>query len=167
VAIDGRHPGYRNNRGLCLKALGRLDDAEADFRAAVDAAPGFADAARNLGHLRLQRGRLAEAAAGLSRALAAAPQRADLAASLHWMKPAALRLDGLDALETRLVASVRTHRDESPTAVTPFGALTLPLTPLELRAVAASHARLAERNAAACARMRGPPGRHAARGPSA
>jgi predicted O-linked N-acetylglucosamine transferase (SPINDLY family) len=33
--------------------------------------------------------------------------------------------------------------------VTPFGALTLPLTPADLRAVAAGHARLAERNARA------------------
>jgi predicted O-linked N-acetylglucosamine transferase (SPINDLY family) len=147
VALDARQPGYRNNRGLCLKALGRLDDAEADFRAAVDVAPGFADAARNLGHLQLQRGRLAEAATVLSRALAVAPHRTDLAASLHWVKRELCDWDGLEALETRLVAAVRAHRGDSPTPVTPFGALTLPLTPLELRAVAGSHARLAERNA--------------------
>jgi protein O-GlcNAc transferase len=149
VAIDGRNPGYRNNRGLCLKALGRLDDAEADFRSAVAAAPGFADAARNLGQLLHQRGRLGEAAASLARALAAAPQRADLAASLHWMKRELCDWEGLDALETHLATVLRAQRPDLPAPVTPFGALTLPLTPLELKAVAAGHAKLAERNARA------------------
>jgi len=149
LSIDGRHPGYRNNRGLCLKALGRLDDAEADFRAATQAAPGFADAARNLGHLLRQRGHLAEAAASLSRALAAAPQRADLAASLHWMKRELCDWDGLDTLEARLCAAVRAGPRDRPAPVTPFGALTLPLTPLELKILATGHARLAERDARA------------------
>ena len=149
VAIDARHPGYRNNRGLCRKAMGRLDEAEADFRAALDAAPGFADAARNLGHLLHQRGRLPEAAASLARALAAAPQRADLAASLHWMKRELCDWDGLDGLEARLCAAARAARGDAPAPVTPFGALTLPLSALELQAVAAGHARQAERSARA------------------
>lgn len=149
VAIDGRNPGYRNNRGLCLKALGRFDDAEADFRAAIERAPTFADAARNLGQLLHQRGRLAEAASVLARALPAAPQRADLAASLHWMKRELCDWDGLGELESRLVALVRGQPRDLPAPVTPFGALTLPLTPADLRAVAAGHARLAERNARA------------------
>jgi predicted O-linked N-acetylglucosamine transferase (SPINDLY family) len=55
--------------------------------------------------------------------------------------------DGLDALETRLAAALRAHRPDLPAPVTPFGALTLPLSPLDLRAVAAGHARLAELNA--------------------
>lgn len=149
VAIDPRHPGYRNNRGLCLKALGRRDDAEADFRAAVQAAPGLADAARNLANLLHQRGLSGEAAAVLSRALAAAPQRADLAATLHWMKRELCDWAGLDDLEARLCAAVRALRGDAPAPVTPFGALTLPLSGAELRSVAAGHARQAERSARA------------------
>jgi protein O-GlcNAc transferase len=147
VAIDGQHPGYHNNRGLCLKALGRLDEAEGEFRAALAAAPGFADAARNLGHLLQRGGRLAEAAAVLTRTLVAAPQRTDLAATLHWIQRELCDWDGLDALEARLATAVRTHRGDGPMPVTPFGALTLPLTPLELRSVATSQARVAERGA--------------------
>lgn len=167
VAIDGRRPSYRNNRGLCLKALGRLDEAEDDFRVAVDAAPGFADGARNLGQLLHQRGRLGEAASVLARALAAAPQRAHLAASLHWIKRELCDWDGLDDLETRLAAAVRAQPADLPGPVTPFGAITLPLTPLELRSVAAGHARHVERNArVACPdarRAKGPRGPRPAR----
>jgi len=149
IAVDGRHPGYRNNRGLCLKALGQTDAAEADFRAALDAAPRLADAAVNLGNLLRQRGAAGEAGQVLATALAAAPQRVDVAASLHCLKRELCDWHGLDALEAFLVHAVRTHRGDGPMPVAPFGALTLPLTPDELKAVAASHARQAERSARA------------------
>jgi len=55
---------------------------------------------------------------------------------------------------------VRSHRGDAPMPVTPFGALALPLTPAELKAVAASHARRAERGARALC-----PGTRPAKGP--
>ncbi len=149
VALNARHPAYRNNRALCLKALGRLDLAEVDLREAVDLAPRFADAWVNLGNLQRDRNHPADAIASYRRALDAAPQRLDAAASLYWLQREACDWTDLDGLEQRLVGSVRQHRGEQPVPVPPFASLVLPLTPAELRDLAASHANKAEREARA------------------
>jgi predicted O-linked N-acetylglucosamine transferase (SPINDLY family) len=147
VALDGRHPAYRGNRALCLKALGRVADAEADLRAAVSAAPGFADAWVNLGNLLRHSGRPGEAAQAYAQGLVVAPSRADIAANLWWVQREACEWRNLGALEDRLVAAVAGVSGEALPGVQPFAALALPLDPRELKRLAAAHAGAAERAA--------------------
>ncbi len=147
VAIDGRHPAYRSNRALCLKAVGRTADAEADLRTALAATPRFVDAWVNLGNLLRQSGRPAEAAQAYAQALEVAPSRTDLAANLWWVQREACDWRGIDLLERRLVGAVERAGGDALPGVQPFAALALPLDPRALKTLAAAHAGAAERAA--------------------
>jgi predicted O-linked N-acetylglucosamine transferase (SPINDLY family) len=147
VALDEKHPAYRGNRALCLKALGRVADAEADLRAAVACAPRFVDAWVNLGNLLTHSGRPGEAASAYASALAVAPARTDVAANLWWVQREACDWRDIDALEGRLVDAVEQAGGEALPGVQPFAALALPLEPRALKTLAVAHAGAAERAA--------------------
>ncbi|MCU0767620.1 MAG: glycosyltransferase, partial [Gammaproteobacteria bacterium] len=136
-----------SNRALCLKALGRLSEAEAELRAAVALAPGYTDAWVNLGNVLRQTGRPADAANAFAHAQASAPGRVDVAASLWWVRREACDWRDADALERRLVDAVAGAAGAVPPEVLPFAALALPLGPRELRGLAAAHAGAAARAA--------------------
>jgi len=57
------HPKLLQSRGYRLQALGRTDEAEASFRAALDAQPSLRGAAHNLALILIRSGRLDEAVA--------------------------------------------------------------------------------------------------------
>lgn len=61
------------NLGNALGRLGRLDEAFASYRRALDADPGFAEAHNNLGELLLERGRAEEALVSCQQALRIRP----------------------------------------------------------------------------------------------
>ncbi|MBN8897930.1 MAG: tetratricopeptide repeat protein, partial [Rhodospirillales bacterium] len=68
-------PDILTDRGVILRMLGRLDAAEASYRAALDLAPGHVHAWGNLGNLLLDGRRLSEAEAAFDAALTAAPDQ--------------------------------------------------------------------------------------------
>lgn len=63
-------PDFFNNLGLCLRAQGRLEEAVAEYRKALDLHPAYAPAWSNLGLDQHKLGYLDEALEALSRALA-------------------------------------------------------------------------------------------------
>ena len=63
-----------NNRGMALEALGRLAEATADYRRALDLRPAYAAVMRNLGGLLLSQGDADAALSYFIRLLAADPQ---------------------------------------------------------------------------------------------
>ena len=85
-----------SNAGVCLRALGRLDEARAAQAAAIAADPDFAPAHANLGNLLTALGRLDEAKAAYWRALELAPDNAETWRSLALCRNAAD--DGAGAL---------------------------------------------------------------------
>jgi YaiO family outer membrane protein len=96
----------RLNRGLCLLALNRLDEAEADFETVLVEAPDYVDAWLGLARLAQRRGDLAGARTAVQRAAAAAPDRADVAALDRALRPSpAWRVD-LDVSRSRLGADL-------------------------------------------------------------
>lgn len=70
-------PFYHSNLGNVWKALGRLAEAEACYRKALDLKPDYADAHNNLGTVRHAQGRLDEAAKHYRQALRVAPDNAE------------------------------------------------------------------------------------------
>ncbi|HYD14923.1 MAG TPA: tetratricopeptide repeat protein, partial [Hyphomicrobium sp.] len=73
AAKRSRRANTLSNIGAALRAAGRLGEAEAIYREAIDRSPGFANGHGNLGNLLMGRGRLAEAEIELRRAYEAAP----------------------------------------------------------------------------------------------
>jgi tetratricopeptide (TPR) repeat protein len=69
-------PAAHLNLGNALARLGRLDEAFASYRCALDADPEFAEAHNNLGELLLERGRIEEALASCREALRIRPDLA-------------------------------------------------------------------------------------------
>ena len=65
-----------NGLGVALRAAGRADEAEREYRAALAAVPDHEQAANNLGVLLLERGQTAAAAALLETAVASSPRYA-------------------------------------------------------------------------------------------
>ena len=61
--------------GITLKELGRLDEAEASFRQAIELKPDYAEAHSNLGNILKELGRLDEAEASYKKALSIDPTR--------------------------------------------------------------------------------------------
>ena len=68
---------YHNNLGRALALLGRLAEAEASYRHALDLEPGYAEAAKNLGGLYAERGQYEAAADCFLAAAQARPDDAD------------------------------------------------------------------------------------------
>ena len=56
LALDAEDPKLYNLRGRARNNLGRLEDAEKDFRFALQLDPRFADAHSNLGHILMRKG---------------------------------------------------------------------------------------------------------------
>lgn len=114
VVIDPRHPDARSNLGLAYEALGRNDEAYAQFSTAVDLNPRHGQALTNLGNLARKRGDLDDAIQAYRRALNVAPQqieaRNNLAASLR-------ELGQLDAatVEIRQVLASAPHNVDALT----------------------------------------------------
>lgn len=73
IALNGRNPGYHNNRGLALQSAGKLDAAMACYEEALALNPRYAEAHYNLGIARGAAGRLDEAVECYRRALALKP----------------------------------------------------------------------------------------------
>ncbi|MFN4040175.1 MAG: YaiO family outer membrane beta-barrel protein [Brevundimonas sp.] len=96
----------RLNRGLCLLALNRLDEAEADFESVLVDAPDYVDAFLGLAGVAQRRGDLSRARTEVQRAAAAAPDRPDVAALDRALRPSlAWRVD-LDVSKSRLGADL-------------------------------------------------------------
>jgi len=70
LALRDDLPDFQNNLGLCLRAQGRLEEAVAEYRKALDRHPGYAPAWSNLGLDLHKLGRLEEALAAFDCALA-------------------------------------------------------------------------------------------------
>ncbi len=79
-----------NNLGIALKDQGRLDEAVACFRRALQLTPNFAEAYNNLGIALKDQGKLDEAVANYSRALQLKPDYADA----HWNRALVWLLQG-------------------------------------------------------------------------
>jgi tetratricopeptide (TPR) repeat protein len=73
---------YHGNLGTVLKALGRLDDAEASYRTALRLKPDHADALSNLGNLLVDLARATEAETCYRTALALQPDHRDASVNL-------------------------------------------------------------------------------------
>ncbi len=80
ISLNPKSPDYRNDLGLALKALGRLDEAIEAFRAALALKPGYSEALNNLieasnerGLVLLARDRPIEAEAAFRQTLALTP----------------------------------------------------------------------------------------------
>jgi predicted TPR repeat methyltransferase len=67
------HPDALNNRGNILKKLGRLDEAERDYRRTLELRPGDPNTRNNLGTIQRERGDLAGAIATYREVIAAKP----------------------------------------------------------------------------------------------
>ncbi len=61
IAKSPRNPGVRTKLGIALAREGKLEEAEAQYRAALRTDPGHLEARNNLGNLLARRGELAEA----------------------------------------------------------------------------------------------------------
>ncbi len=61
IAKSPRNPGVRTKLGLALAREGKLEEAEAQYRAVLRTDPGFLEARNNLGNLLARRGELEEA----------------------------------------------------------------------------------------------------------
>jgi UDP:flavonoid glycosyltransferase YjiC (YdhE family)/Flp pilus assembly protein TadD len=70
-----RVPQARNTRGMILTALGRLDEAQAEFEHALALRPEFPDAINNCGTVHARRGDFEQARACYERSLALAPEQ--------------------------------------------------------------------------------------------
>ncbi len=75
-AIEGAgdNPLFHHNQGIVLRALGRLPEAEAAQRRALDLQPDHAEACNHLGGLLQAQGRAAEAEAAYRRAIGLRPE---------------------------------------------------------------------------------------------
>jgi predicted O-linked N-acetylglucosamine transferase (SPINDLY family) len=69
VALKPDYPEAHNALGVALEAVGRADDAQEAYRAAVRLRDGYADAWANLGTSLGEQGRVAESVAALRRSL--------------------------------------------------------------------------------------------------
>jgi protein O-mannosyl-transferase len=81
LAVRDR-PLTRSNLGASLELQGRLDEAEAEYRRALDGNRDLPEALANLGALQARRGRDAEALPVLRHAFRVAPEFPDLRANL-------------------------------------------------------------------------------------
>ncbi len=70
-------PGAHSNRGLTLKAMGRLDEAHASIEKALTIDPNNVEAITNRGNVFYEQGRLDEALADYDRALKLRPDFAE------------------------------------------------------------------------------------------
>jgi tetratricopeptide (TPR) repeat protein len=78
VSLDPMLADGRVSRGLVALEMGHTDDAERDFRAALELAPGSADAYSGLARVYQRRQRLDEAEAAYREAIARAPEARQL-----------------------------------------------------------------------------------------
>jgi type IV pilus assembly protein PilF len=69
LSQDERHAPAHLGRGITYQYFGKLAEAEADYRRAIELDPGFSDAHNALGQLLAQTGRLEGAVASFDRAL--------------------------------------------------------------------------------------------------
>jgi predicted O-linked N-acetylglucosamine transferase (SPINDLY family) len=77
IAIRSRDPAFLCNRGNALKALGRLDEALADYARAIKLKPDFAAAHGNRANALKLLGRLDEALASQNRLVGLSPRSAE------------------------------------------------------------------------------------------
>jgi tetratricopeptide (TPR) repeat protein len=76
--LHPENPDFPFNQGNALHALGRLDQAEAAYRASVAVDPGYLNGWYNLGVTLHQRGRFDEAKAAFRQVLRLDPGKADV-----------------------------------------------------------------------------------------
>ncbi|MDB4949192.1 MAG: hypothetical protein JWM27_1841 [Gemmatimonadetes bacterium] len=86
MAMDPDYSEYYNDRGSIHLKLGRLDEAEADYRRAIELSAPYVEVWHNLGQCLSRAGRAAEAEAAYERAVDLDPERAQA-----WAALAALR----------------------------------------------------------------------------
>ncbi len=77
VELNPNSPGYHNNLGLALKALGRFDQAIGSFQRALRLNPDYATAHVSLGNMLKDQGDLEQAAAHFRTALIQNPELAE------------------------------------------------------------------------------------------
>ncbi len=92
LAFDPHEPLGHVQHGLVLKRLGRLDEAEAAYRRALDAGLDTVELHNNLGNLLLGRGRLPEAAAAFERAARIDPDNEIVRLNLERARKAAAEI---------------------------------------------------------------------------
>lgn len=85
INTPNQHPLVRFQRGAALETLGRVDEAETELQAALQAAPDNATFLNYLGYMWVDTGRrVAEGAEMLERAHAAEPENGNIQDSLGW-----------------------------------------------------------------------------------
>jgi serine/threonine-protein kinase len=105
VQEDPLNPGIRVGCGMSLMSLGRLRDAEAQFRQVFEMAPDFPPALASLSMLYASEGRLDEAQAGMEKAYALTPWAIYTIGPLSGM----LARRGERARAAELVADIRSR----------------------------------------------------------
>ncbi len=84
MQVEAGYPAAFNGLALLHQAQGQFEDAELNFRKAMDADPKEPIYPRNLGDMLFGRGRHSEARTWYDRALRLDPERADIRNSLAW-----------------------------------------------------------------------------------
>ena len=102
---DGLTANAHNNAGTIALSRGELDEAVAEFRAAVERAPEFLLARTNLAQALLQSGEVAEAEAQLRQVISEAPDDKKALALLSDLLAGAGRLDEAEALARAAVTA--------------------------------------------------------------
>lgn len=110
VALAPDRAPYRNNLGVILQDLGRLEDARAEFEAACQRDPAYTEAPYNLAKLLKQVGEPDAAVEAYEMVLAREPERADALINLGNLMFDALRLD--EAVDLYGRAAEQGGRDE-------------------------------------------------------
>jgi len=104
VALSPQDAEARNNFGISLQKLGRLEDAEASYRKATALKADFAEAHSNLGNTLKELGRLDEAEASYTQAIALKPDYAEAHSNLGLTFKELGRLEDAEASYTQAVA---------------------------------------------------------------
>ena len=104
------NPDAHNGVGVALYELGRLDEAEVEYRRALELRPLFSDAENNLGEVYLEKGNFAEARRHFSSALQMNPDNAWARSNLGC---ALAKLGLLQAGRNEIEAALRQVPDDS------------------------------------------------------
>lgn len=105
IEMDPSYSEYHNDRGSIYLKLGRLHEAEADYRRAIEMSAPYPEVWFNLGQCLLRAGRAGEAEAAYERAVDLDPARPQAWAALAGLRRAAGRPDAaLDAYDTAVAA---------------------------------------------------------------
>jgi tetratricopeptide (TPR) repeat protein len=109
LARQPGHPGLKNELALTLRLLGRLDEAEAIYRRAIEADPGSGAPLQGLSLIALERGQSDSAIRFASAALGVEPGNADRLTFLSALYRDSGRMDEAEAILARCLAGAPNH----------------------------------------------------------